>query len=93
MLLVTADHGNIEQMRDPETGEPHTAHTTNLVPLVIAGAAIRGRPEATVSHGRLCDIAPTVLGLMGLTIPAEMTGVNLLATASIPATEVGLVDA
>ncbi len=73
-LLVTADHGNCEQMRDPATGEPHTAHTTNLVPVVLAG-----RPGTALRDGRLADLAPTLLALMGLEQPAEMTGQSLLS--------------
>ena len=74
-LLVTADHGNCEMMRDPETGGPHTAHTTNPVPLVLLGA----RNRALVAEGRLADIAPTLLELMELPKPKEMTGTSLLA--------------
>ena len=73
-LLVTADHGNCEMMRDPVTGGPHTAHTTNPVPLVLAGAGNR----ALVAEGRLADIAPTLLELMDLPKPPEMTGKSLL---------------
>ncbi len=68
-LLVTADHGNCEMMRDPQTGGPHTAHTTNPVPVVLAG-----KPGVTLHDGRLADLAPTLLALMGLAVPAEMTG-------------------
>ena len=75
-LLVTADHGNCELMRDPVTGGPHTAHTTNPVPVLLAGPT--NRP---MHAGRLADIAPTMLGLMGLAVPPEMTGRSLLATA------------
>ncbi len=75
-LLVTADHGNCEMMRDPATGEPHTAHTTNLVPVMLAGG-----PGAALSNGRLADLAPTLLALMGVQQPAEMSGVSLLKTA------------
>jgi len=75
-LLVTADHGNCEMMRDPETGGPHTAHTTNLVPLLLTGAGNR----LLLAEGRLADIAPTLLELMGLPKPSEMTGVSLLAS-------------
>ena len=68
-LLVTADHGNCEMMRDPLTGGPHTSHTTNPVPVLLTGSI------ATALHdGRLADIAPTLLALMGLAQPAEMTG-------------------
>ncbi|MFZ0524317.1 MAG: 2,3-bisphosphoglycerate-independent phosphoglycerate mutase [Xanthobacteraceae bacterium] len=73
-LLVTADHGNSEMMRDPQTGGPHTAHTTNPVPLLLAGA----RNRALNAEGKLADIAPTLLELMELPKPQEMTGVSLL---------------
>jgi len=68
-MLVTADHGNVEQMTDPETGQPHTAHTTNPVPLVFVG-----RPARLAGHGSLRDIAPTMMMLLGLATPEEMTG-------------------
>ncbi len=73
VLLVTADHGNCEMMRDPGTGEPHTAHTLNVVPLVLSGWR-----NGTLADGRLADIAPTLLALMGLEQPAAMTGRSLL---------------
>jgi 2,3-bisphosphoglycerate-independent phosphoglycerate mutase len=75
VLLVTADHGNAELMRDPETGEPQTAHTTGPVAVVLANApaAIAGLRE-----GRLADVAPTLLALLQLPQPAEMTGHSLL---------------
>jgi len=73
-LLVTADHGNCEMMRDPATGGPHTSHTTNPVPVVLLGAGNR----ALLAEGRLADIAPTLLELMNLPKPKEMTGVSLL---------------
>ena len=73
-LLVTADHGNCEMMRDPETGGPHTAHTLNPVPIVVTGAGNR----ALLAEGRLADLAPTMLELMDLPQPSEMTGVSLL---------------
>ncbi|CAH1671603.1 2,3-bisphosphoglycerate-independent phosphoglycerate mutase [Hyphomicrobiales bacterium] len=72
-LLVTADHGNAELMVDPQTGKPHTAHTTNVVPLMLIG----GQAKA-LADGRLADISPTLLALMGLAQPAEMTGQSLL---------------
>lgn len=73
-MVLTADHGNCETMVDPETGGPHTAHTTNLVPVAVVGA-----PEgATLADGRLADIAPTLLELMKLDAPPEMTGKSLL---------------
>lgn len=68
-LLITADHGNAEQMRDPATGQAHTAHTSLPVPLIYIG----GNAEA-VEGGKLSDIAPTMLSLMGMEIPAEMSG-------------------
>jgi 2,3-bisphosphoglycerate-independent phosphoglycerate mutase len=74
-LLVTADHGNAEQMRDAATGAPHTAHTTNRVPVVLHG----GPAGATLRDGRLADVAPTLLHLMGLSPPRQMTGRSLLA--------------
>jgi 2,3-bisphosphoglycerate-independent phosphoglycerate mutase len=73
-LLVTADHGNCEMMRDPETGGPHTSHTTNPVPVMLVGA----RNRALKVDGRLADIAPTLLELMELPKPKEMTGSSLL---------------
>ena len=73
-LLVTADHGNAEMMRDPVTGGPHTAHTLNPVPVMLLGA-----PAGTALHdGRLADIAPTLLALLGLPQPAAMTGRSLM---------------
>lgn len=69
-MLVTADHGNLEQMLDPVTGQPHTAHTTNPVPLTLVG----GPAKTALQTGRLADIAPTVLYLMGLAQPDAMTG-------------------
>jgi 2,3-bisphosphoglycerate-independent phosphoglycerate mutase len=73
-IIVTADHGNCETMVDPITGGPHTAHTTNLVPVVVVG----GPEGAKLRAGRLADLAPTVLDLMGLEPPSEMTGKTLL---------------
>lgn len=74
-MIVTADHGNCEQMWDPVTNGPHTAHTTNPVPVIVMGAPA----GATVRDGgRLADLAPTVLDLMGLPQPPEMTGISLL---------------
>ena len=78
LLLVTADHGNCEMMRDPDTGEPHTAHTLNPVPLLLAGRPDVTLADVTLADGRLADIAPTVLALMGLEQPAAMTGRSLL---------------
>jgi 2,3-bisphosphoglycerate-independent phosphoglycerate mutase len=75
-LIVTADHGNCEQMIDPETGGPHTAHTTYDVPLIVVEPGLEGCQLR--EGGRLADIAPTILELMGLPIPEEMTGEPLL---------------
>ena len=72
-LLFTADHGNCEMMKDPKTGGPHTSHTTNPVPVVVLGGG-----KVTLHDGRLADIAPTLLQLMGLPQPAEMTGKSLI---------------
>ena len=73
-LIITADHGNAEQMIDYKTGEPHTAHTTNLVPLIL----ISERENVKLRKGKLADIAPTLLELMGLEQPKEMTGESLI---------------
>lgn len=72
-LLITSDHGNVEEMSDPGTGQAHTAHTTNPVPLVY-----RGRAAEMASSGTLRDVAPTMLYLLGLPRPAEMSGKPLL---------------
>jgi 2,3-bisphosphoglycerate-independent phosphoglycerate mutase len=74
-LVITADHGNAEMMRDPETGEPHTAHTLNPVPFIVAN------PPVVISRledGRLSDVAPTLLDILGLPKPAVMTGHSLI---------------
>lgn len=73
-LLITADHGNCEMMLDPETGGPHTAHTTNPTPFLLVedGAAVPLR-----SGGALCDVGPTVLAMLGVERPSEMTGRDL----------------
>lgn len=91
-LIVTADHGNAEQMFDPSTSAPHTSHTTYDVPLILVSPAHQARrlrgdrepkswfdPKARALRGRLGDIAPTILDVMGLPKPAEMTGTSLLA--------------
>ena len=72
-LLITADHGNIEQMIDYKTGEPHTAHTTNPVPLILVG-----KDDVKLKSGKLADLAPTMLDIMGLEKPEEMTGESLI---------------
>jgi 2,3-bisphosphoglycerate-independent phosphoglycerate mutase len=77
-LLITADHGNAEQMRDPATGEAHTAHTTNKVPFILVGGEAAALAPVRLNDGRLADVAPTVLALMGLAQPKEMTGRSLI---------------
>jgi 2,3-bisphosphoglycerate-independent phosphoglycerate mutase len=74
-MLLTADHGNCETMIDPETGGAHTAHTLNPVPVALIG----GPQGAVLRAGRLADLAPTLLALMGLPQPQEMTGVSLIS--------------
>lgn len=73
VLLITADHGNAEQMIDYKTGEPHTAHTTNPVPLILVGME-----NAQLKQGKLADLAPTMLDIMGLARPEEMTGESII---------------
>ncbi len=73
-LIVTADHGNCEVMRNPKTGEPHTAHTLNPVPCMLIGAP----PGTRLRDGRLADVAPSVLALLGLDQPAAMEGRSLI---------------
>jgi 2,3-bisphosphoglycerate-independent phosphoglycerate mutase len=77
-MLITADHGNAEQMQNPETGAPHTAHTTLPVPFLLMGAEYE-KAGNVLAHGTLADIAPTCLKLLSLPIPAAMTGKPLLA--------------
>ncbi|KDR80714.1 hypothetical protein GALMADRAFT_222317 [Galerina marginata CBS 339.88] len=87
VLLVTADHGNAEQMRDPETGNPHTAHTTNPVPFLLVGKGLKfkewkkgeKKEGEVLDEPAICDVAPTILDIMGLPVPEEMTGRSLLA--------------
>ena len=78
VLLVTADHGNCEMMRDPETGGPHTSHTTNPVPVLLMGV-----DDISLAQGRLADIAPTLLELMALPKPVQMSGTSLLRPHAI----------
>lgn len=75
-LLVTADHGNVDLMEDPETGVPFTAHTTNQVPFVLISDDLKD--AELIDGGKLADIAPTMLKILGIEIPAEMTGVSLI---------------
>jgi len=76
-LLVTADHGNCEMMIDPASGGPHTAHTTNPVPLIVLDPE-GDRPLR--DGGALCDVGPTVLSMLGVAQPSEMTGIDLRNT-------------
>ena len=69
VVMITADHGNSEQLIDYETGGAFTAHTTNVVPMIVVGAG-----DIELKEGRLADLAPTMLKIMGLEQPAEMTG-------------------
>jgi 2,3-bisphosphoglycerate-independent phosphoglycerate mutase len=73
-VLITADHGNAEMMIDPETGGPHTAHTTSPVPFVVLND---DSVSALRSGGALCDVAPTILRMMNIGQPQEMTGKEL----------------
>ena len=73
VLIITADHGNVEQMVDYKTGEPHTAHTTNPVPLILVGME-----GVKLKEGRLADLAPTMLDIMNIEKPAEMTGESII---------------
>lgn len=82
-LLVTADHGNCECMRDPQSGQAMTAHTLNPVPVYVFDARLPGRNAPVhVADGKLADVAPTLLELMGLAPPPEMTGRSLIAAAA-----------
>jgi 2,3-bisphosphoglycerate-independent phosphoglycerate mutase len=80
-MLITADHGNAEQMLDPKVEQPHTAHTLNPVPLIYVGKS----STSLMENGALCDIAPTLLQIMGLNQPAAMTGRSLLQVADADA--------
>jgi 2,3-bisphosphoglycerate-independent phosphoglycerate mutase len=77
-LLITADHGNVEQMIDLATGQPHTAHTTNPVPFIVADFSGRLASSTALKDGALCDVAPTILEILKLDQPAEMTGCSLI---------------
>ena len=74
-MLISADHGNAEMMIDPATGGPHTAHTTNPVPFIVVS---ENSKEFTLKlNGSLRDISPTILGMLGVDEPREMTGTDL----------------
>ena len=73
VMLITADHGNAEQMLDPVTGDVFTAHSTNVVPLILTGMG-----DVKLKKGRLADLAPTMLDIMGYEKPAEMTGESII---------------
>jgi 2,3-bisphosphoglycerate-independent phosphoglycerate mutase len=86
VLIVTADHGNVEQMKDPVTGEPHTAHTLLDVPIILVNAKAGGE-ALRLRNGRLADVVPTLLDLVGFQKPPQMTGeslVSLTPLAAIP---------
>jgi 2,3-bisphosphoglycerate-independent phosphoglycerate mutase len=84
-LVLTADHGNAEVMVDPETGQPHTAHTCNPVPVMVVNAHGEGRnAPIALRDGKLADVAPTVLELLGLAAPKEMTGHSLIQAPPTP---------
>ena len=74
IVIITADHGNVEQMFDEETGQPHTQHTTLPVPLIYIGE----KKISLLKHGSLSDVAPTILTLMDLPQPKEMTGKSIV---------------
>jgi 2,3-bisphosphoglycerate-independent phosphoglycerate mutase len=78
-MIITADHGNAEQMTDKKSGQAHTAHTMNRVPAILVNGPARVK---ALADGRLADIAPTLLDLMGLPQPAAMTGRSLLRAAA-----------
>ena len=80
-VIVTADHGNAEKMFDETTGQPHTAHTLNLVPVIIVAENLRGK-HINIPEGKLGDVAPTILQLLGFEQPKEMTGRSLLENYS-----------
>ena len=81
-MLITADHGNAELMIDPATGGPHTAHTTNPVPFIVV--AENSSQFTLKPNGSLRDISPTVLGMLGLDEPKEMTGADLRVFSKSP---------
>jgi 2,3-bisphosphoglycerate-independent phosphoglycerate mutase len=72
-VIITADHGNVEMMQDVTNNQPHTQHTTNLVPMLYIG-----RPATAAASGALSDLSPTLLKMMGLPQPSEMTGHALI---------------
>jgi 2,3-bisphosphoglycerate-independent phosphoglycerate mutase len=77
-VVITADHGNAELMRDYQNNQPHTQHTTNLVPMIYVGRSARLSQD-----GALSDLAPTLLTIMGVTQPVEMTGKNLISFTAL----------
>jgi 2,3-bisphosphoglycerate-independent phosphoglycerate mutase len=80
VLIITADHGNVEQMKDPITGAPHTAHTLLDVPIIVVNA--KSPSPIRLRNGRLADVAPTLLVLVGMQKPAQMTGESLVQSDS-----------
>ena len=79
-MLITADHGNLERMRDSETQQPHTAHTLSLVPLILVNPPAYAEG---IENGALADVAPTVLRLLSLAQPADMTGRSLIRESAV----------
>jgi len=77
IIIITADHGNAEMMMDEQTGQEHTAHTLNRVPFIVAGNGFE-KEQVTLRNGILADVAPTILNIMGLEIPEQMTGETLV---------------
>ena len=75
LAVITADHGNSEKLVDPESGEPHTAHTLNPVPIVFCGESLKG--QSIRPHGVLADVAPTLLQILDLEVPSAMTARSL----------------
>jgi len=89
-MLITADHGNAEMMTDSGTGQPHTAHTTNPVPVLLVEAARPGRNTVLgLRDGKLADVAPTLLELLGLEQPREMTGHSLIIQPELAQPDLG----
>ena len=74
-MLLTADHGNCETMWDDDAASPHTAHTTNLVPLIL----VNGNAGTNLDNGKLADLAPSLLTMLGISQPPAMTGSSLLS--------------
>ncbi len=81
VILIISDHGNAEEMIDEKTGSAHTYHTTNMVPFILVSSRYKNRKLKP--HGKLCDIAPTILDILGIEKPAEMEGMSLLLSQEV----------